>query len=501
MKETAIVIGGGMGGLFTAALLAKKGLKVTVLEKNKNIGGGLQSFKKHGKIFDAGLHVVAGMHKGGSLHKICCYLGILDSLKLEDCSDNLTYFSSGKTYHIPNGREAFVDVLASEFPHERRGLEEYVEALYAVTREFDLYYLRPSDDFFTSVSETAMMPADEFIAQYICDERLRDILAYMNPMYAGVAGQTPAYVHALLNVVFLNGRQRFVGGASQLANALAKVITDAGGCVKAKTEVTRILMHDKKIAAVETADGKCYTADVYISDVHPRHLISLIDGKGLSKAYTERVNAMPVGYSAFMLFITLKEGIIPYDNINHYYQDDYGLAWQRVDSRSWPNALMMMTPPEENQGRWASKIYAAATMSYEQVSRWADTRRKHRGDDYEQWKRRHIELMLSKMERLYPQLRDAIDEVVAGSPLTIRDYFNTPEGSMYGNIKDCNNFALSMLPVITKVPNLLLTGQNVNLHGICGVPLTAVSTAEVVVGHNTIIEEINNKYNNLYGNN
>ena len=48
MKETAIVIGGGMGGLFTAALLAKKGLKVTVLEKNKNIGGGLQSFKKHG---------------------------------------------------------------------------------------------------------------------------------------------------------------------------------------------------------------------------------------------------------------------------------------------------------------------------------------------------------------------------------------------------------------------------------------------------------------------
>ena len=140
-------------------------------------------------------------------------------------------------------------------------------------------------------------------------------------------------------------------------------------------------------------------------------------------------------------------------------------------------------------------------MSYEQVSRWADTRRKHRGDDYEQWKRRHIELMLSKMERLYPQLRDAIEEVVAGSPLTIRDYFNTPEGSMYGNIKDCNNFALSMLPVITKVPNLLLTGQNVNLHGICGVPLTAVSTAEVVVGHNTIIEEINNKYNNLYGNN
>ena len=44
MKKRVVVIGGGLGGLFTGAILAKEGLQVTVLEKNINIGGGLQTF-------------------------------------------------------------------------------------------------------------------------------------------------------------------------------------------------------------------------------------------------------------------------------------------------------------------------------------------------------------------------------------------------------------------------------------------------------------------------
>ena len=46
---------------------------------------------------------------------------------------------------------------------------------------------------------------------------------------------------------------------------------------------------------------------------------------------------------------------------------------------------------------------------------------------------------------------------------------------------------LSQIPIYTKVKNLYLTGQNINLHGICGVPLTAVNTAEAILGENTII--------------
>ena len=45
MNKYAIIIGGGIGGLFIGAILSHEGIKVTVIEKNHNIGGGLQSFK------------------------------------------------------------------------------------------------------------------------------------------------------------------------------------------------------------------------------------------------------------------------------------------------------------------------------------------------------------------------------------------------------------------------------------------------------------------------
>ena len=77
------------------------------------------------------------------------------------------------------------------------------------------------------------------------------------------------------------------------------------------------------------------------------------------------------------------------------------------------------------------------------------------------------------------------------SPLTIRDFYGVKEGSISGYSKDCKNIALSQVPVVTKVKNLLLTGQNNNLHGFCGVPLTAINTCETILGNNYIINRIN----------
>ena len=54
---------------------------------------------------------------------------------------------------------------------------------------------------------------------------------------------------------------------------------------------------------------------------------------------------------------------------------------------------------------------------------------------------------------------------------------------------------LSQLPVVTKIDNLLLTGQNNNLPGFCGVPLTAINTVEAILGRNYIINKINKVVN------
>ncbi len=54
--------------------------------------------------------------------------------------------------------------------------------------------------------------------------------------------------------------------------------------------------------------------------------------------------------------------------------------------------------------------------------------------------------------------------------------------------------ALSQMSVFTKVKNLMLTGQCINLHGICGVPLTAINTAEGILGLNVVVNKINEAY-------
>ncbi|MCL2739433.1 MAG: NAD(P)-binding protein [Bacteroidales bacterium] len=76
----AVIIGGGLGGLFCGAILAKEGRPVLVLEKHYTAGGGLHTFKKNGQWFDTGMHYVSGFEDGGSLRKLCRYLGIWDKL-------------------------------------------------------------------------------------------------------------------------------------------------------------------------------------------------------------------------------------------------------------------------------------------------------------------------------------------------------------------------------------------------------------------------------------
>ena len=159
MKKSVVIIGAGLGGLFTGAILAKEGFQVTILEKNTTIGGGLQTFKRFGEIFDTGMHVIGGMQEGGNIRKICRYLGILDKVQMKDvddiCADRLYFAEDNRFYTIAKGRDGFVNSLAESFPDERLNLEKYVEAVLSLSSQIDLFNLRPSGDMMTLLTHCA----------------------------------------------------------------------------------------------------------------------------------------------------------------------------------------------------------------------------------------------------------------------------------------------------------------------------------------------------------
>lgn len=133
MEKSAVVIGGGLGGLFTGAILSKENIKVTVIEKNATVGGGLQSFTRFGEVFDTGMHVIGGMQEGGNIRRICEYLGIMDRVRLShvdpDEIDTLYFAEDKKTYKIAQGRENFVKALSGYFPDHKDELTRYVDVL------------------------------------------------------------------------------------------------------------------------------------------------------------------------------------------------------------------------------------------------------------------------------------------------------------------------------------------------------------------------------------
>ena len=500
MEKSVIIIGGGLGGLFCGAFLAKEGLRVTVLEKNATIGGGLQTFAREGVEFDTGMHTVVGMREGGTIRRLCQYLGIDDAMHLRDvdglCSDKLYYMEDHSVFEIANTREGFINSLSAYFPKEKENLKKYVDAIYEMTSHIDILHLRRSEGVsLFAHSEDFLMPADAFISRFTSDKRLQAVLAYLCPLYGGVGDRTPAYVHAILMMLYIEGASRFEGGSRRFADLLCDVICSHQGLVLTNEEVTWIEVNDRHVDEVVTRHGneeKHFSADYYISAVHPCAMLDIMPENAFPHSYSLRLRSVPNSYSAFCMFAKLKKDAFPYLNYSEYFLNKYDQIWKFDDHQSqWPMGFLLMTPPQIHQGKYAEKVIVTAPMRFDEVRRWENTKVGHRGKDYEDWKKDCTDRLMAFINRIHPGFSSCVEWVNTASPLTIRDYYGNKEGCLYGFSKDAHNIALSQLPVVTKVKNLLLTGQSNNLHGFCGVPLTSLLTCEAILGSNYLIDKIN----------
>ena len=101
-----------MGGLVCGAILSKEGYKVCIVEKNKQMGGCLQTYVRDRIIFDSGVHYLGGLEKGQNLYQIFKYLGFMDKLKLqkmdEDVFDKIHIDNDEKEYVFAQGYDNFI---------------------------------------------------------------------------------------------------------------------------------------------------------------------------------------------------------------------------------------------------------------------------------------------------------------------------------------------------------------------------------------------------------
>ncbi|MDR2840885.1 MAG: NAD(P)/FAD-dependent oxidoreductase [Paludibacter sp.] len=492
-KYDVIIAGSGLGGLICGYILAKNGYKIAIFEKNPQIGGCLQTFKRNGVTFDTGMHYIGSMDEGQILHRFFKYLNLLDDVKLSrlDTNGYEVINFAGKEYRFANGSENFVKTLAEQFPDNEEEIRTYLQQISKIAESSPLYNLHQinSDTFINT--QYAMTSVNEFIENITKNPLLQNILAGNMPLYAGVKDKTPIYVMALINNFFIQSAFRIVGGSDSIANSLAKSIETFGGKIFRNAEIDEFLCNETKMTQIRLTNGKMFDADYFISNIHPEPTLAKIHSPLIRTAYRQRISSIENTISNFTLFVKFKENSVKYLNFNYYYYDCKSI-WNTddYDTENFPQIYLYMHQAVAENQEFAQSAQIITYMPYAEVSKWDKTTVGKRGADYEQFKKDKAEKIIDKLTERFPDFRSSIEEYYTCSPLTYRDYTGTVAGSMYGILRDKNFPLQTRISQRTKIPNFFFTGQNINSHGILGVTIGAIITSAEIVDANLIINEI-----------
>ncbi|MEP7255717.1 MAG: NAD(P)/FAD-dependent oxidoreductase [Ferruginibacter sp.] len=496
-----VIIGSGMGGLICADILGREGYKVCVLEKNKQVGGCLQTYVRDKVIFDSGVHYLGGLGKGQNLYQVFKYLGMIDKLKLqkmdEDVFDKIIIENDDKEYVFAQGYENFIQHLLKDFPNEEEALRLYCNKIKEVCSKFPLYNLRTGGD----VNEkTAVLGIDTrtFIESITSDKKLQAVLVGNSMLYVLQSGKTPFYVHAMILNSYIESSWKCIDGGSDIGKIMVKNIREHGGVIHRNTEVKKIVVEDGKVSSVELADGSPVYGKHFISNMHPVRTLEMTDSNLIKNAYKSRIKNLENTIGGFIINIVFKKNTFPYIKNNFYYHKE-GCAWNMTDhtEENWPLGYSVFFSASSRSEEYAESMTLLTYMRYDEVKQWEKTFNtvstiEDRGADYEAFKKQKAEIFLDCVEEKFPGLRDCIKTYYTATPLSYRDYVGNDDGSMYGIVKDYQNPLKTFISPRTKIPNLYLTGQNLNLHGILGATMSGLVTCVAFMGNESVIEKIRN---------
>lgn len=477
MKYDVIIIGSGLGGLACGHILSQTGRSVLVLERQQQAGGCLQSFRRKGFDFDTGLHYIGGLDEGQPLHDMFRLLH-LDRLSWQRLDpegfDRVTI--SGQTYALAEGYNHFVETLARDFPKEREGLLRYTDMLQKAGRlSFD------SGDS-TSLLDTS---AWQYLNQTFHDPVLIDVLSGACLKMELRQETLPLFTFAHGQMSYIQSSWRLKGGGNKMVDALVADIKMMGGQVLCQSEVEELIEREGRIEAVRCKNGEIYEGNLFISNAHPAQTLNWVKQSRLLKPlFRERINRLENTFGFLTVQLLLKPEMLPYFNHNKFVYERQNV-WTFVEERKQTGAiggLMISCRVPEDDSIYTRQIDLLTPVDWKEVSGWDQTNIGHRGTSYNVWKEQMAARCIALAETVIPGLKGMIETKYVSSPLTYRDYNLTPCGSAYGVRKDYRNIIMTILSPTTPLPNLLLTGQSLMLHGIEGVVMTALQTCTLILG-------------------
>jgi prolycopene isomerase len=486
----AIIIGAGIGGLTTAALLQHRGLKTLTLEQHTVPGGSASLFRKKGYTFDAGASMFYGFgtnEKGGMLNlhrRIFNLLGV----EVKTVFDPVQIH-----YHLPNDfdvrthydRERFLAELVDRFPDEAEGIRKFydeLEAVYQVISSFpagsleDLGHLAslaikyPKKVYdltcfsFQSMGETAR--------KYIRNEELLrfiDIECFAWAIQG--ADDTPLINAGICLADRHHGGINYpIGSSGAIATALVEGIRKFGGDVMLGRTVEKILLTGRKAIGVRLSNGQEYFAETIVSNATVWDTFgNLIDDERFRVPESKFI----ISPSWFNMHIGINADILPEGfNVHHIIVDDWQ-SYQKLGGTlcfSSPSILAKSLAPA---GKHIIHVFTTSD-----ATDW--TKRFPKDPDYESAKAHYAESIIRRTERVLPNLSSNIDYNFIATPLTHKRYLKRYKGS-YGPLLPHGQIILQKPQNTTPINNLYAVGDSTFPgQGVIAVTYSGVSCAHCI---------------------
>lgn len=507
----AIVIGSGIGGLASAALLARHGGKrVLVLERHYMPGGFTHVFLRGGYEWDVGLHYIGGVnHPQAQTRRMFDHVtdGRLEWEFMGEVYDRIVL--GERVFDLVAGPDRFAETLKEQFPDEAVGIDRYLAALKSVARWGGLYFGEKAVPGYVAALAGPLMRAPflryarrttrDVLSGMIRDPDLAAVLTGQWGDYGLPPGRSSFAMHALVARHYLWGGSYPTGGSSEIAATIAPLIEEAGGTILYNAEVTELLMEEDRAVGVRMADGSELRAPIVVSDAGASNTFErLLPAEAAARLGIDREMTSVTPSTAHLCIYaglrkTSQELDLPRANFWLYTGNDHDAAVERYENdpsaplpvvyASFPSAK---DPTFEDRYPGRSTIELITMAPYERFGAWADDPVKRRGEEYTRLKEDLARRMFERLEPWLPGLVDQIDYYEVSTPLSTRHYANYAQGELYGLEHTTARFERRFLRPRTPIRGLYLTGQDVATAGVAGALAAGYLTASAILGRNLV---------------
>lgn len=363
-QKRAVVVGGGIAGLATAALLAKAGMKVTVLEAREKVGGRAYIWEKDGFKFDMGPSWYLMPDAFDQFFKL---MGTTADEQLELVRLDPAYQTRNEGHAdklvIREDLSANKKLFDSIEPGAGNRLQQYIDSAedaYKLSIKHFLYtnFQNAKSFFAPEVLVRAgrfikhlVTPLDKFAGEHVSDQRLRKILNFPAVFLGASPYDTPSMYHLMTHVDMNVGVFYPMGGFYTIIEAIERLAKQHGVEIHTNSRVTQITSENGRVSGVYVSDV-FYEADVVVGNADLHHIeTKLLSPKDQSLPEKWWRNKVP-GPSAMLLFLGVRGRLPQLDHHTLLYSDDWDKNFKEV----------FRTPAQKRASKATSKIPNPASL-------------------------------------------------------------------------------------------------------------------------------------------